>query len=72
MAIGQVISNTIANPATQAAAAGMMGGPALVGVSILATIANGIAANMAANDLGNQMTQRLSTNPRILENDDLI
>ena len=72
MAIGQVISNTIANPATQAAA-GMMGGPiALGGVSILATIANGIAANIAANDLGNLMTQRLSKNPRILENDDLI
>ena len=72
MAIGQVISNAIANPATQAAA-GMMGGPiALGGVSILATIANGIAGNIAANDLGNWMTQGLSTNPKILENDDLI
>jgi hypothetical protein len=72
MAIGQVISNTIANPATQAAA-GMMGGPiALGGVSILAAIASGIAGNIAANDLGNRMTQRLSKNPRILENDDLI
>src|SRR4028118_1663807 len=71
MAIGQVISKAIANPATQAAA-GMMGGPALVGVSILATIASGIATNIAANDLGNRMTQRLSKNPRILENDDLI
>jgi len=72
MAIGQVISNAIANPATQAAA-GMMGGPiALGGVSILAAIANGIAGNIAANDLGNLMTQRLSKNPRILENDDLI
>ena len=72
MAIGQVISNAIANPATQAAA-GMMGGPiALGGVSILAAITNGIAGNIAANDLGNLMTQRLSKNPRILENHDLI
>src|SRR4028119_863722 len=71
MAIGQVISNAIANPATQAAA-GMMGGPALGGVSILATIANGIAGNIAANDLGNRITQRLSKNPNILDNHDLI
>ena len=71
MAIGQVISNAIANPATQAAA-GMMGGPALGGVSILATIAGGIAGNIAANDLGNRMTQRLSKNPKILDNHDLI
>src|SRR4028119_1157489 len=71
MAIGQVISSAIGNPATQAAA-GMMGGPALVGVSILATIAGDIAGNIAANDLGNRITQRLSKNPRILENDDLI
>src|SRR4028118_369480 len=71
MAIGQVISNSIANPATQAAV-GMMGDPALGGVSILATIAGGIAGNMAANDLGNRMTQRLSKNPKILDNQDLI
>src|SRR4028119_17580 len=71
MAIGQVISNAIANPATQAAA-GMMGGPALGGVSILATIAGGIAGNIAANDLGNRITQRLSKNPNILDNHDLI
>ncbi len=71
MAIAQVISYAIANPATQAAA-GMMGGPALGGVSILATIAGGIAGNMAANDLGNRMTQRLSKNPKILDNHDLI
>jgi len=71
MAIGQVISNAIANPATQAAA-GMMGGPALGGVSILATIAGGIAGNIAANDLGNWMIQRLSKNPKILDNHDLI
>jgi hypothetical protein len=72
MAIGQVISYAIANPATQAAA-GMMGGPiALGGVSILAAIAGDIATNIAANDLGNRMTQGLSKNPRILENHDLI
>src|SRR4028118_106156 len=72
MAIGQVISNAIANPATQAAA-GMMGGPiALGGVSILAAIAGDIAGNMAANDLGNRMTQGLSKNPNILDNHDLI
>src|SRR4028119_1752434 len=72
MAIGQVISNAIANPATQAAA-GMMGGPiALGGVSILAAIAGDLAGNMAANDLGNRMTQGLSKNPNILENHDLI
>src|SRR4028119_875883 len=71
MAIGQVISKAIANPATLAAA-GMMGGPALGGVSILATIAGDIAGNIAANDLGNRMTQHLSKNPTILENDDLI
>ncbi|MEG4634009.1 ATP-binding protein [Microcoleus sp. AR_TQ3_B6] len=71
MAIGQVISNAIANQATQAAA-GMMGGPALGGVSILATIANGIAGNMAANDLGNRIAQRLSKDPKILDNHDLI
>ncbi|UNU27452.1 ATP-binding protein [Microcoleus vaginatus HSN003] len=72
MAVGQVISNAIANPATQAAA-GMMGGPIAVGgVSILAAMASGIAGNIAANDLGNRMTERLSKNPRILDNHDLI
>ncbi|WP_333043149.1 MULTISPECIES: hypothetical protein [unclassified Microcoleus] len=72
MAIGQVISNAIANPATQAAA-GMIGGPiALGGVSILAAIASGIAGNIAANDLGNRLTEGLSKNPRILDNHDLI
>ncbi|MEG4353251.1 ATP-binding protein [Microcoleus sp. LAD1_D5] len=72
MAIGQVISNAIANPGTQAAA-GMIGGPIAVGgVSILAAIATGIAGNIAANDLGNRMTEGLSKNPRILDNHDLI
>jgi len=71
MAIGQVISNAIANPATQAAA-GIIGGPALGGLSILAAIASGIAGNIVVNDLGNLMTQRLSKNPNILDNHDLI
>jgi hypothetical protein len=72
MAIGQVISSAIANPATQAAA-GIIGGPIAVGgVSILATIAGGIAGNMAANDLGNRMAQGLTKNPKILDNYDLI
>ncbi|MEG4025105.1 ATP-binding protein [Microcoleus sp. S13C4] len=72
MAIGQVISNAIANPATQAAA-GMMGGPiALGGVSILAAIAGSIAETMAADELANRMTEGLSKNPRILDNHDLI
>ncbi|MEG4171730.1 MULTISPECIES: ATP-binding protein [unclassified Microcoleus] len=72
MAIGQVISNAIANPATQAAA-GMIGGPiALGGVSILAAIAGSIAETMAADELANRMTEGLSKNPRILDNHDLI
>jgi hypothetical protein len=72
MAIGQVISNAIANPATQAAA-GIIGGPiALGGVSILATIAGSLAETMAADELANRMTQRFSKNPRILDNHDLI
>ena len=72
MAIGQVISNAIANPGTQAAA-GMIGGPiALGGVSILAAIAGSLAETMAADELANRMTERLSKNPRILDNHDLI
>jgi hypothetical protein len=71
MAVGQVISNAIANPATQAAA-GMIGGPiAIGGISILAAIAGGIAGNIAANDLGNRMTEKLAKNPNILDNHDL-
>jgi len=71
MAIGQVISNAIANPGAQAAV-GMMGGPiAIGGISILAAIAGGIAGNMAANDIGDRMTEKLTKNPRILENRDL-
>jgi len=71
MAVGQVISNAIANPGAQAAV-GMMGGPiAIGGISILAAIAGGIAGNMAANDIGDRMTEKLTKNPRILENRDL-
>ncbi|MEG5035662.1 ATP-binding protein [Microcoleus sp. AT3-D2] len=72
MAIGQVISSAIANPATQAAA-GIIGGPiALGGVSILAAIAGSLAETMAADELANRMTEGLSKNPRILDNHDLI
>ncbi len=71
MAVGQLISSAIANPGTQAAA-GMIGGPiALGGVSILAAIAGGIAETMAADELANRMTDRLSKNPNILDNHDL-
>jgi hypothetical protein len=71
MAVGQLISNAIANPGTQAAA-GMIGGPiALGGISILAAIAGGVAGNLAANDLGNRMTEKLAKNPNILDNHDL-
>ncbi|MFB8794439.1 MAG: ATP-binding protein [Microcoleus sp.] len=71
MAVGQLISNAIANPGAQAAA-GMMGGPiAIGGISILAAIAGGVAGNMAANDLGNRMTEKLAKNPNILDNHDL-
>jgi len=72
MAVGQLISSAIANPATQAAA-GIIGGPiALGGVSILAAIAGSIAETMAADELANRMTEGLSKNPRILDNHDLI
>ncbi|MEG4579788.1 ATP-binding protein [Microcoleus sp. MON1_C5] len=72
MAVGQLISSAIANPATQAAA-GIIGGPiALGGVSILAAIAGSLAETMAADELANRMTERLSKNPRILDNHDLI
>jgi hypothetical protein len=71
MAVGQLISNAIANPGVQTAA-GMIGGPiALGGISILAAIAGGIAGNIAANDLGNRMTEKLAKNPNILDNHDL-
>ncbi|MEG3977013.1 ATP-binding protein [Microcoleus sp. herbarium8] len=71
MAVGQLISNAIANPATQAAA-GMMGGPiALGGVSILAAIASSMAETMAADVLGNRMAEKLGKNPNILDNHDL-
>ncbi|TAD97275.1 MAG: ATP-binding protein [Oscillatoriales cyanobacterium] len=71
MAIGQLISSAIANPGTQAAA-GTIGGPiALGGISILAAIAAGVAGNLAANDIGNKMTERLGKNPNILDNHDL-
>jgi hypothetical protein len=72
MAVGQLISSAIANPGTQAAA-GIIGGPiALGGISILAAIAGSIAETMAADELANRMTDRLSKNPNVLDNHDLI
>ncbi|MBE9187884.1 ATP-binding protein [Microcoleus sp. LEGE 07076] len=71
MAVGQLISSAIANPATLAA--GLTGSTiAIGGVSILAAIAGGIAETMAADELANRMTDRLSKNPNILDNHDLI
>jgi hypothetical protein len=71
MAVGQLISNAMEDPGVKVAA-GIMGGPiALIGVSILATIAGSTAENLAANDLGNRMTQKLAKNPNILDNHDL-
>src|SRR6476469_1330968 len=71
MAIGQVISNAIANPGVLAT--GLTGSmSALGGVSILAAIASSIAETMAADELANRMTEGLSKNPRILDNHDLI
>ncbi|MEG5001068.1 hypothetical protein [Microcoleus sp. B4-D4] len=70
MAVGQLISNAIANPATLAA--GLTGSTiALGGVSILAAIASSMAETMAADVLANRMTEKLGKNPKILDNHDL-
>jgi hypothetical protein len=71
MAVGQLISNAMEDPGVKVAA-GIMGGPiAVIGVSILAAIAASTAENLAANDLGNRMTEKLAKNPNILDNHDL-
>ncbi len=68
MTVGQIISNVL----TSTAAAGIPGGAiALPAVSILASIATGVAGNMAASDLANRMSDRLSKNHNILGNQDL-
>ncbi|MEG4275147.1 MULTISPECIES: ATP-binding protein [unclassified Microcoleus] len=71
MGVAPMIASAIANPGVTAGL-GMMANPVVGGISILATIAGGIAANMAANDLGNLMTEKLAKNPNILDNHDLI
>lgn len=71
MGVAPMIASAIANPGVTAAL-GVMANPAVGGISILATIAGGIAGNMAANDLGNLMTEKLAKNPNILDNRDLI
>ncbi|MEZ2239981.1 ATP-binding protein [Microcoleus sp.] len=70
MAVGQLISSAIANPAVLAT--GLTGGTiALGGISILAAIVGSMAETMAADQLANRMTERLGKNPRILDNHDL-
>jgi len=71
MGVAPMIASAIANSGVTAAL-GVMANPAVGGISILATIASGIAGNMAANDLGNLMAEKLAKNPNILDNRDLI
>jgi hypothetical protein len=71
MGVAPMIASAIANPGVTAAL-GMMANPTVGGISILATIAGGIAGNMAANDLGNLSAEKLAKNPNILDNRDLI
>ncbi|MEG5017494.1 MULTISPECIES: ATP-binding protein [unclassified Microcoleus] len=71
MGVAPMIASAIANPGVTAAL-GVMANPAVGGISILATIAGGIAGNMAANDLGNLIAEKLGKNPNILDNRDLI
>ncbi|MEG4488299.1 MULTISPECIES: ATP-binding protein [unclassified Microcoleus] len=71
MGVAPMIASAIANPGVTAAL-GMMANPTVGGISILATIAGGIAGNMAANDLGNLIAEKLGKNPNILDNRDLI
>jgi hypothetical protein len=71
MGVAPMIASAIANPGVTAAL-GVMANPTVGGISILATIAGGIAANMAANDLGNLIAEKLAKNRNILGNHDLI
>jgi len=71
MGVAPMIASAIANPGVTAAL-GVMANPTVGGISILATIAGGIAGNMAANDLGNLIAEKLGKNPNILDNRDLI
>jgi hypothetical protein len=68
MTVGQLLSNVLG----ATAAVGIPGGAiALPAVSILASIATGVAGNMAASDLANRMSDRLSKDRNILGNHDL-
>jgi len=71
MGVAPMIASAMTNPGVTAAL-GVMANPTVGGLSILATIAGGIAGNMAANDLGNLMAEKLAKNPNILDNRDLI
>jgi hypothetical protein len=71
MGVAPMIASAIANSGVTAAL-GVMANPTVGGISILATIASGIAGNMAANELGNLMAEKLAKNPNILDNHDLI
>jgi len=71
MGVAPMIASAIANSGVTAAL-GVMANPTVGGIQILGTIAGGIAANMAANDLGNLIAEKLAKNPNILDNRDLI
>ena len=68
--VGQIISTALSDP-TAAATLGIGGGPLVLGVSALVAIADNLAGNLMANDLGNQIADRLSKNRNILDNHDL-
>jgi hypothetical protein len=70
MGVAPMIVSAIANPGVTAAL-GVMANPVVGGIAILATIAAGIAENMATDDLGNRMAEKLAKNPNILDNHDL-
>jgi len=58
MGVAPMIASAIANPGVTAAL-GVMANPTVGGISILATIAGGIAGNMATNELGNLIAEKL-------------
>jgi len=70
MTVGQVLSSVLGG--LGAAAATAIGGPiAVVGVSVLATIAASLTGNLLASDIGNKIVDRLAKNKHILDNHDL-
>jgi hypothetical protein len=64
--VGQTLSSalSVSTPSTL----GIAGGFAVVGLSVLGSITASLAGNMMANELGNHITDRLSKNPKILDN----